>query len=118
MGGNCGSGKQRFQMRSAREERFLTFVRNDGQREEEERFLTSAGRRIRRSECGRKSRPAPFDMTVGPGHARIGPARCRILLFYSAARIGDYAGLRRPPITHSFPPLTLLTPLPAPPFPL
>src|ERR1700687_423904 len=32
----------------------------------EERLLTSAGRRIRRSECGRKSQPAPFEMT-GPG---------------------------------------------------
>jgi len=30
-----------------------------------ERFLTSAGRRIRRSECGRKSRPAPFEKTGG-----------------------------------------------------
>jgi len=34
-----------------------------GLRKEEERFLTSAGRRIRRSECGRKSRSAPFEMT-------------------------------------------------------
>ena len=33
--------------------------------EREEGFLTSAGRRIRRSECGRKNRPAPFEMTDG-----------------------------------------------------
>src|SRR5260370_37630533 len=31
---------------------------------EEERFLTSAGRRFRRSESEGKSRPAPFGMTI------------------------------------------------------
>ncbi len=31
----------------------------------EERFLTYAGRRYRRSDSGRKNRPAPFGMTVG-----------------------------------------------------
>src|SRR5713226_7426954 len=43
-----------------------------GRGQEEERFLTSAGRRFRRSESGRKSRPAPFEMTVwwGPGAER------------------------------------------------
>ncbi len=30
----------------------------------EERFLTYAGRRYRRSDSGRKNRPAPFGMTV------------------------------------------------------
>jgi len=32
--------------------------------QEEERFLTCTGRRFRRSESGRKSRPASFGMTV------------------------------------------------------
>ena len=40
-----------------------------------------AGRRIRRSECGRKSRPAPFEMTVGAvmREERAGPfeAQCK-----------------------------------------
>jgi hypothetical protein len=38
-------------------------VESDGSARREERFLTSAGRRFRRSESGRKSRPAPFEMT-------------------------------------------------------
>src|SRR5258708_14278656 len=38
----------------------------------EERFLTSAGRRIRRSESGRRSRPAPFGMTGWVGLRRRG----------------------------------------------
>src|SRR5260370_4848663 len=35
----------------------------------EERFLRAAGRRFRRSESGRKSRPAPFGMTDEKGAA-------------------------------------------------
>src|SRR5229473_3021164 len=52
-----------------------------------QRFLC-AGRRIRRSECGRKSRPAPFEMTGGCGRlskcftARAKAARVYPLLMF------------------------------------
>ena len=39
-------------------------IENDT-RQDEERFLTSAGRPFHTSEMGEKSRPAPFGMTVG-----------------------------------------------------
>ncbi len=44
---------------------------SDG-RQSEERFLDCAGRRVRKSERGRKSRPAPLGMTVRVGGNKRG----------------------------------------------
>jgi len=61
-------------LRTKEEERFLRTNRGEEavslrKPTPEERFLTSAGRRFRGSESGRKSQPAPFEMTGGRGRA-------------------------------------------------
>src|SRR5260370_40130626 len=67
MGVDCDIGKSRLQMRSAGEERFLTFVRNDGRGEEEERFLSAQADAFAGANAEEQNRPAPFEMTVGRG---------------------------------------------------
>src|SRR5258708_25932792 len=55
---------------SARSARVCRLLTNQTKRREE-RFLTSAGRRFRRSESERKNRPASFGMTCGGVDAKL-----------------------------------------------
>src|SRR5229473_5043841 len=73
--GNCGRREEDSSSLTRRVE-----IKRRGGRE----ISLCAGRRIRGSECGGKSRPAPFEMTVWggvPAVLREGPTCCRAFRF-------------------------------------